>query len=69
LAPAACRRARAEPGNLFGDEVTVAMERGAPLEPLSLGGSSTGAIFIYGAWLTPASWELLRSRYTACGYR
>jgi len=48
--------------------VTDVIERGEPSEPAPPGGSSTGAIFIHGAWLTPASWELFRSRYTACGY-
>jgi pimeloyl-ACP methyl ester carboxylesterase len=45
--------------------VSVVIGRGVPSEPAL---SSTSAIFIHGAWLTPASWEFFRSRYTACGY-
>src|SRR5690606_1855594 len=39
-----------------------------PAEPAPRRLSAPGAIFIHGAWLTPASWELFRSRYAACGY-
>src|SRR5690606_6792875 len=37
LAPEACRRASAAPGDVSGDEVTLVIERGGPPEPISPG--------------------------------